>query len=146
MKASPRSDLLTRILPSQRELHVKAGQYVDIYFQYGGQDGVSMSIPVLDGTYELYAPYAPSLFVPEPVVSPSATRRLPPRVRNRYFLPWFATAAAPAAAASGSEYSPEPIGLQAVVERVDERNSGGDIQLGNRVVTDAIEVFDKGAK
>ena len=52
---------------------LKAGQYVDIYFQYGGQDGVMMSIPVLDGTYELYAPYAPSLFVPEPVVTPSAT-------------------------------------------------------------------------
>lgn len=52
---------------------LKAGQYVDIYFQYGGQDGVTMAIPVLDGTYELYAPYAPSLFVPEPVVSPSAT-------------------------------------------------------------------------
>ncbi len=52
---------------------LKAGQYVDIYFQYGGQDGVTMAIPVLDGTYELYAPYAPSLFVPEPVVTPSAT-------------------------------------------------------------------------
>ena len=52
---------------------LKAGQYVDIYFQYGGQDGVTMAIPVLDGTYELYAPYAPSLFVPEPVVSPSAS-------------------------------------------------------------------------
>ena len=52
---------------------LKPGQYVDIYFQYGGQDGVTMAIPVLDGTYELYAPYAPSLFVPEPVVTPSAT-------------------------------------------------------------------------
>ena len=52
---------------------LKAGQYVDIYFQYGGQDGVTMAIPVLDGSHTLYAPYAPSLFVPEPVVSPSAT-------------------------------------------------------------------------
>ena len=52
---------------------LKAGQYVDIYFQYGGQDGVTMSIPVLDSTNPLYAPYAPSLFVPEPVVTPSAT-------------------------------------------------------------------------
>jgi ABC-type glycerol-3-phosphate transport system substrate-binding protein len=52
---------------------LKAGQYVDIYFQYGGEDGVLMAIPVLDGSHSLYAPYAPSLFVPEPVVSPSAT-------------------------------------------------------------------------
>lgn len=52
---------------------LKAGQYVDIYFQYGGQDGVTIAIPVLDGSHTLYAPYAPSLFVPEPVVSPSAT-------------------------------------------------------------------------
>jgi hypothetical protein len=52
---------------------LKAGQYVDIYFQYGGEDGVTMAIPVLDGSHSLYAPYAPSLFVPEPVVSPSAT-------------------------------------------------------------------------
>ncbi len=52
---------------------LRAGQYVDIYFQYGGEDGVTMAIPVLDGSHSLYAPYAPSLFVPEPVVSPSAT-------------------------------------------------------------------------
>lgn len=52
---------------------LKAGQYVDIYFQYGGQDGVMMAIPVLDGSHSLYAEYAPSLFIPEPVVSPSAT-------------------------------------------------------------------------
>jgi len=52
---------------------LKAGQYVDIYFQYGGEDGVTMAIPVLDGSHSLYAPYAPSLFVPEPVVAPSAT-------------------------------------------------------------------------
>jgi hypothetical protein len=52
---------------------LKAGQYVDIYFQYGGEDGVTIAIPVLDGSHSLYAPYAPSLFVPEPVVSPSAT-------------------------------------------------------------------------
>ena len=50
-----------------------AGQYVDIYFQYGGQDGVTASIPVLDGTYPIYAPYAPSLFVPEPIVTPTPT-------------------------------------------------------------------------
>ena len=52
---------------------LKAGQYVEIYFQYGGQDGVTASIPVLDATHSLYALYAPSLFVPEPVVTPSAT-------------------------------------------------------------------------
>ena len=52
---------------------LKAGQYVDIYFQYGGQDGVTVAIPVLDATHSLYALYAPSLFVPEPVVTPSAT-------------------------------------------------------------------------
>ncbi len=52
---------------------LKAGQYVDIYFQYGEQDGVSMAIPVLDGSLSLYAPYAPSLFIPEPVVSPAVT-------------------------------------------------------------------------
>ena len=52
---------------------LKAGQYVDIYFQYGGQDGVTMSIPVLDGSNPLYSQYAPSLFISEPVVTPSAT-------------------------------------------------------------------------
>ncbi len=50
-----------------------AGQYVDVYFQYGEQDGVMMAIPVLDGSYELYAPYAPSLFAPEPAITPDVT-------------------------------------------------------------------------
>ena len=49
------------------------GQYVEIYFQYGGQDGVSMSIPVFDGENPLYAPYAPSLLAPEPTPTPTAT-------------------------------------------------------------------------
>ena len=50
-----------------------AGQYVDIYFQYGGQDGVTVAIPVLDGTDPIYAPYSPSLFVPEPITTPEPT-------------------------------------------------------------------------
>lgn len=57
---------------------LEAGQYVEIYFQYGGQDGVTAAIPVLDGTDPLYAPYQPSLYVeptptPTPTPTPSAT-------------------------------------------------------------------------
>lgn len=38
---------------------VVAGQYVDVYFQYGSNDGKLISVPVLDGTEPFYAPYAP---------------------------------------------------------------------------------------
>jgi len=51
---------------------LKAGQYVEIYFQYGGEDGVGISIPVWDGTNPVYAPYAPSLYTPAPTPAPTA--------------------------------------------------------------------------
>lgn len=50
-----------------------AGQYIEIYFQYGGEDGVGVSIPVWDGTNPNYAPYAPSLYTPEPTPVPTPT-------------------------------------------------------------------------
>jgi hypothetical protein len=56
-----------------RGLGLAAGQYIDIYFQYGGQDGVTLAVPVLDGSDPIYAPYAPSLFTPEPTPAPTAT-------------------------------------------------------------------------
>lgn len=54
-----------------RGLGLKPGQYIDIYFQYGGQDGVTLAVPVLDASDPIYAPYAPSLFTPEPTPIPT---------------------------------------------------------------------------
>ncbi|MEN9740086.1 MAG: hypothetical protein RLZ72_352 [Actinomycetota bacterium] len=39
---------------------VVAGQYVDVYLQYGSNEGQLVSVPVLDGTDPLYAPYVPA--------------------------------------------------------------------------------------
>lgn len=38
---------------------VVAGEYVDVYVQYGSNEGQLVSVPVLDGTDPLYAPYVP---------------------------------------------------------------------------------------
>lgn len=38
---------------------VVAGEYVDVYVQYGVHDGELLNVPVLDGTEPFYAPYAP---------------------------------------------------------------------------------------
>jgi hypothetical protein len=54
-------------------LGLVAGQYVNIYFQYGGQDGVTLGVPVLDSSDPIYAPYSPSLFTPEPTSTPEPT-------------------------------------------------------------------------
>ncbi len=43
-----------------------AGQYATIYVQYGSADGVEITVPVLDGTDPLYAPYTPTLLKPSP--------------------------------------------------------------------------------
>lgn len=43
---------------------VLAGEYVDVYVQYGAFDGELLSVPVLDGTEAFYAPYAPGAAVP----------------------------------------------------------------------------------
>ncbi len=43
---------------------VTAGEYVDVYFQYGANDGVLASVPVLDGTEAMYAPYVPEAIAP----------------------------------------------------------------------------------
>lgn len=47
---------------------VVAGEYVDVYLQYGDHEGQLVSVPVLDGTNPLYAPYVPSAQV-TPVAS-----------------------------------------------------------------------------
>lgn len=58
-----------------RGLGLSAGQYLDVYFQYGDQDGAVLSVPVLDASNPLYSTYSPSLFTPEPtpVPTPSET-------------------------------------------------------------------------
>lgn len=38
---------------------VVAGEYVHVYLQYGNNEGQLISVPVLDGTDPLYAPYVP---------------------------------------------------------------------------------------
>ncbi|MFM6968064.1 MAG: hypothetical protein ACKOWN_03910 [Microbacteriaceae bacterium] len=43
---------------------VVAGEYVDVYVQYGANDGQLVSVPVLDGTDPLYAPYVPEAVEP----------------------------------------------------------------------------------
>jgi hypothetical protein len=55
------------------DLGLVAGQYVDIYFQYGGQDGVTLAVPVLDSSDPIYSSYSPSLFTPEPTTTPEPT-------------------------------------------------------------------------
>ena len=47
-----------------------AGTYEPVYFQYGGQDGVLATIPVLDGTDPLYAPFEPSKLTPTATPTP----------------------------------------------------------------------------
>lgn len=49
---------------------VTAGQYVDVYFQYGDNEGQLIPVPVLDGTEAMYAPYAPTV---APTPTPAAT-------------------------------------------------------------------------
>jgi len=36
-----------------------AGSYSDVYFQYGNNEGVLITVPVLDDADAVYAPYAP---------------------------------------------------------------------------------------
>lgn len=38
---------------------VVAGEFVDVYLQYGSNEGQLVSVPVLDGTDPIYAPYVP---------------------------------------------------------------------------------------
>ncbi len=42
------------------DVDVFAGTYADVYFQYGNFEGALVSVPVLDGTEVIYAPYAPN--------------------------------------------------------------------------------------
>lgn len=49
---------------------VTPGQYVDVYFQYGDNEGQLVSLPVLDGTEAMYAPYAPTV-APAPTATPA---------------------------------------------------------------------------
>lgn len=39
---------------------VFAGTYAEVYFQYGNFEGALATVPVLDGTEVIYAPYAPN--------------------------------------------------------------------------------------
>lgn len=56
-----------------RGLGLRAGQYLDVYFQYGGQDGATLAVPVLDASNPLYSTYSPSLFTPAPTMTPTPT-------------------------------------------------------------------------
>ena len=49
---------------------VVAGEYVDVYVQYGANDGQLISVPVLDGTDPVYAPYVPKAIAPAVVPVP----------------------------------------------------------------------------
>lgn len=48
---------------------VVAGEYVDVYLQYGDHEGQLVSVPVLDGTDPLYAPYVPTAQVTDVVAT-----------------------------------------------------------------------------
>ncbi len=54
-----------------RGLGLSAGQYLDVYFQYGDADGATLAVPVLDASNPLYSTYSPSLFTPEPTPAPT---------------------------------------------------------------------------
>jgi hypothetical protein len=54
-----------------RGLGLSAGQYLDVYFQYGDQDGAVLAVPVLDASNPLYSTYSPSLFTPAPTPTPT---------------------------------------------------------------------------
>ena len=49
---------------------VVSGQYVDVYFQYGSNDGQLVSVPVLGSDAALYAPYAPVAVEPTVTATP----------------------------------------------------------------------------
>ena len=49
---------------------VVSGEYVDVYFQYGANDGKLVSVPVLDGTEAFYAPYVPETVEPTVTETP----------------------------------------------------------------------------
>ena len=83
-----------------------------------------------------------------PVASSSRSRALNLTATPRLVLgataqrPWFATAAAAAAAASGSRYVPPGDGSGlSVVELVDQRHAGRDVEPGDVVVADLVEVL-----
>lgn len=46
---------------------VLAGEYVEVYLQYGDNEGRLVHVPVLDGTDPLYAPYVPVALDPAAV-------------------------------------------------------------------------------
>lgn len=50
---------------------LEAGQYIDVYVQYGSYDGVLATVPVLDGTDPIYAPFTPAALAPTPIVTES---------------------------------------------------------------------------
>ena len=49
---------------------VVAGEYVDVYFQYGANDGQLVTVPVLDGSLAIYAPYVPEAIAPVGILTP----------------------------------------------------------------------------
>jgi hypothetical protein len=46
------------------------GQYASVYVQYGTNDGQLVSVPVLDGSLEIYAPYVPEALPPAVTLNP----------------------------------------------------------------------------
>ena len=49
---------------------VIAGEYVDVYIQYGSNDGALVTVPVLDGSEPFYAPYVPEAIAPAVTEAP----------------------------------------------------------------------------
>lgn len=49
---------------------VVPGQYASVYVQYGTNDGQLVSVPVLDGSLEIYAPYVPEALPPAVTINP----------------------------------------------------------------------------
>ena len=47
-------------------IDTKPGALMSIYFQYGGEQGKQLTVPVLDGSLAQYAPYLPATPTPEP--------------------------------------------------------------------------------
>ena len=49
---------------------VTPGQNASVYIQYGANDGQLLSVPVLDGSLAIYAPYVPDALAPAVVDAP----------------------------------------------------------------------------
>ena len=58
------------------DIDTKPGSLIPIYFQYGGEQGRQLLVPVLDGALEQYAPFLPTP-TPTPTPTPVETAATP---------------------------------------------------------------------